>query len=1245
MTATKWANGVSGNWKDATKWEFGLVPTATDDVTIDNAGIFTVSVSTVDRANSLTFDAANATLSELSTGSLKIGGAFNLEAGTVLLRHANSFGSVDVTGGRLETFVGTALGGAALTLDGGEFSGMANQTIGNALALGGTGTTIDAATGTTLHIGAGSYTLDDNSMPTITFGSSARRGVVDWHTGGVSIIFGSGNYAVDVAGGTLKAGDKDLGFLLGNAISTTVATGAEIDLNGFSALINTLEGAGSVANAGAEAVLTLAISSDFNGVISGNLSVEISAGSFLGGVNTYTGATIIDSGGYLVTFNHGSVAGAIIDNGALYDEDSGGTFTTGLISGSGLVELAGPGTMVFDHANTFSGGANLIVGTALIGSGKGLGTGLVTVDRAKLIGTASETMKNAFTLRGATTIAAATGTTLTLTGGSMMTFDAGATPLNLVFGEAAHAGTVVIGGGSGESVNATNPISIKVAYGKLKAVGGDLASVLADAHDVTVAAGATLDVGGVSTITPMLTSAGSITNSSVTLATLQTQGASSVSGVISGKLAVSVFGGSLKLTGVDTYTGGTTIAGGAALTLAGAGSIKGNVDDGGTLTIDDTGPLTLAGVISGAGSLTDAGAGALTLSGANTFTGGSTLLHGELIVTNGKALGTQGLTLDNQTKLVSTATMTLAATGAGTFTFNGNTTIAAAHGTTLTIGGSEAVQVNAGTLNFGQAGDDGVIVFTVSGGSDPGPFSMNVNDGTLKAGDAIFGDLTLGATSVGVAAGATLDLNGFAVIAHKLTGTGTVTDSGAVATFTLVGGSFAGTLAGRLALTTYNVTLTGTNTYTGGTTVNSGYTLQLGAGGATGSIVGNIADGGTLAIDRSGALTLGGVISGAGAVDQKGPGTSTLDGNSSYTGGTTIARGELISGRSAALGTGGTITMTGGELLASASQTLSHDVSLGGLSTLAAATGATLIIDSGSVTLNAGTTYFGDSTHAGTIVWNISNNLNTNSAGHLEIRDGTLKIGTGAGSNLTGLASPLRIDSGGTLDMAGQLTAIQSLTGAGILTNSGPSADIILRGVGNFGGVISGHIHTVFIDGDTTLSGDETFTGTFALGGGDLTLSGLVAENIDFGNPGTLVLVAPSRFTGVIEDFGSGATVDLRNITAGTAAVLAYDTGTGVLTIKDGTHTDKVKFASGLVLGNFVASADGSGGTDIGWQTPPAAARSPLPVPASALKAATNPPTPARLVDTMASMAAPYTAATMLIPPPMALQPALATGR
>ncbi|HEY5706093.1 MAG TPA: autotransporter domain-containing protein [Terrimicrobiaceae bacterium] len=97
--------------------------------------------------------------------------------------------------------------------------------------------------------------------------------------------------------------------------------------------------------------------------------------------------------------------------------------------------------------------------------------------------------------------------------------------------------------------------------------------------------------------------------------------------------------------------------------------------------------------------------------------------------------------------------------------------------------------------------------------------------------------------------------------------------------------------------------LVGNNTYTGLTTINAG-TLQLGNGGTTGSIAGNVVNNGILAFNRSGSFTFGGAISGAGSVLLSGPGTTVLTGNNTYSGGTVIAAGSILAQNSSALGTG-----------------------------------------------------------------------------------------------------------------------------------------------------------------------------------------------------------------------------------------------------------------------------------------------------------------------------------------------------
>ena len=94
--------------------------------------------------------------------------------------------------------------------------------------------------------------------------------------------------------------------------------------------------------------------------------------------------------------------------------------------------------------------------------------------------------------------------------------------------------------------------------------------------------------------------------------------------------------------------------------------------------------------------------------------------------------------------------------------------------------------------------------------------------------------------------------------------------------------------------------LTGSNTYTGGTTISAG-TLQLGNGGTTGSITGDVTDNGVLAFDRSDSVTFAGAISGTGGVTQIGTGTTILTGNNTYSGGTTISAGTLQAGSATGL--------------------------------------------------------------------------------------------------------------------------------------------------------------------------------------------------------------------------------------------------------------------------------------------------------------------------------------------------------
>jgi autotransporter-associated beta strand protein len=320
-------------------------------------------------------------------------------------------------------------------------------------------------------------------------------------------------------------------------------------------------------------------------------------------------------------------------------------------------------------------------------------------------------------------------------------------------------------------------------------------------------------------------------------------------------------------------------------------------------------------------------AGTTILTATNTYSGGTTVNGGTLAGghANGAVIDTFGsdaITLNGGTLLTYAGSLP----NAVIFATGATSTLAAAAGATLAMGGPLSILGNA---QFGSATDTGTIgISFVAGETYSGLGTISVNGGRLVAADSTLTFFTSAVASTTVAANATLDFSDQSAAIHNLLGTAStaVLRTGAsAATSLLVGqGNFAGSIvgAGSLHLTNLlssngTLILSGINTYTGGTTIDPGFTLQLGNGGAGGSIVGDITNNGTLAFNRSDSYSFAGVISGGGALQQDGARTTVLTGANTYTGATTVNGGTLEVDGSIAnssgviVNAGGTLSGTG----------------------------------------------------------------------------------------------------------------------------------------------------------------------------------------------------------------------------------------------------------------------------------------------------------------------------------------------
>ena len=658
--------------------------------------------------------------------------------------------------------------------------------------------------------------------------------------------------------------------------------------------------------------------------------------------------------------------------------------------------------------------------------------------------------------------------------------------------------------------------------------------------------------------------------------TLVNAGALFVNGDQTGATGLTSVASGAVLGGIGVIGGNVSVADGATLDPGGIDGLPGLLTINGNLSLASNATLSMqfgeANVAGGTrNDLVDVG-GNLTLDGTinvSVSAGGSfgpgiyrVFNYGGALTDNGLTLGTMpgGSAVSVQTavagqvNLVNSAGLTLSFWD-GTTGPKNNGQIDGGNGVWRIGGGSNNWTDSAGTLNADYT-PDSFAIFSAA----PGTVSVDNGSGNVRASGMQF------ASNGYVITGDALTLTGAQALVQV--GDGSAAGAGYSAT---IASELTGT-AGLVKTDLGTLVLTGTNSYAGGTRIDGG-TLQLGDGGASGSITGDIVDNGVLVVNRSGTISFDGAISGTGALNKLGSGLLTLTGANSYAGGTLVDSGTVQISSDANLGdAAGALSLQGGTLQAGASFTSARTILLGSSDSNSIDTQGFDITLAGIVGdgPNNSSGNFVNKLGVGTLTLTGANTYNNRTV----IAGGTLAL-AGAGTVGTG---NLVVNAGTVFDIS------QTITGARIIQlNSGPAGIIALGSRtltlgfgasfsdwsgtitdGGIGGGAGGRVVIAapggavrFFEANSYTGGTSVASGTFVLAGsGSLYSSGAVAVN-----GGAVFDISGLAATGTtIGDLsGAGAiTLGGKTLTLGTGNDTTFSgtiAGSGGALVKNGAST------------------------------------------------------------------------------------------